>query len=562
MKAQRSLSVESKGRPGRKEYLWTAAALALSVMAAAGCSGNGESGTEKATPGAGTQAPEKRGSISMSIYDRGNVPAEEGTIDNNRWTKWMNENGPADIKFVPIPRSESLQKLNVLFASGTAPDLILEFDRSYLSQLYTQKQLLPLDDLIAKHSTEYKKRLEEYPLIKKATTMPDGKMYNLARPYNVDPQHFLYIRADWLKKLNLQAPATPEELQAVARAFTEQDPDGNGKKDTEGIGLSFVSGMVLNHMFGTGFTLNGTDQYPWVVENGKVVHDWERIKGALSFQKQIYDAGYGDKDFVTDKNGQKQFQNWVSGKIGIRGGSMGGTDVKGYETLKKNVPEAEVLVIALPKTSFGQFSPMLNTPVQFTGGINAAAKDPVSVMKVVDFMASPEHEMAITNGIEGVHYKKGANGCAEQLDYDKYRKEVSYALDLNMLSNFAPDGCSSLDKKLNPTAAEKEMGELLVKARELYVTPERPMPGITMKEFLPILPQELDQINSNANKTILDLANKLIVSGGSYTPDQFIQESKAVWEKAGGARVDEYIDKWYQENKDTAILMKDIYQMK
>lgn len=38
----------------------------------------------------------------------------------------------------------------------------------------------------------------------------------------------MFIRQDWLDNLNLEIPTTMEELKAVAKAFTEQDPDGNG----------------------------------------------------------------------------------------------------------------------------------------------------------------------------------------------------------------------------------------------------------------------------------------------------------------------------------------------
>ncbi len=43
------------------------------------------------------------------------------------------------------------------------------------------------------------------------------------------------IRKDWLAKLGLKEPKTVEDLYTVAKAFTEQDPDGNGKKDTYGL---------------------------------------------------------------------------------------------------------------------------------------------------------------------------------------------------------------------------------------------------------------------------------------------------------------------------------------
>lgn len=530
------------------------AASVLLAIAVTGCGGN-NAATQGTDQGEGSG---KRGSITVSLYDRGSVPAEEGTMSDNRWTKWVNENGPVNVKYVTVPRFESLQKFNVLFASKSAPDLIFEFDTAYQGQLYNQKQLLPLDDLIENSSKEYKAMLEKYPALRKAGTMADGKLYTVGRPVQFGPQHYLFIRNDWLKKLNLEVPTTPEELLKVAKAFTEQDPDGNGKADTYGTGLSFVAGIILNNMFGTGFTLFGEDQYPWVLENDQVVHDWDRIKAAVSFQKELYAAGVADKDFVTDKNGEKQKQDWISGKLGIYGGN--GADVSTYETLKKNSPEAEVIPIALPTTEFGQFSPTLTSPIQMTGMVNAAAKDPESVMKMIDFMVTDTYTTTIQNGIEGVHYKKTADGRAEVIDPEKNKKELEYNRDMGMLTPLIGKNYG-LKNKVNPTPAEQDFIEIYKMAEKLYMNPDRPIVGITQKAFLPLLPQELTQINTNANKTILDRAMQAIVSSDPASVDQFIEEAKGVWEKAGGTKVDEFYASWYQEHKADAIMLKDIYEM-
>lgn len=530
------------------------AASVLLAIAVSGCGGN-NAATQGTDKGEGSG---KRGSITVSLYDRGSVPAEEGTMSDNRWTKWVNENGPVNVKYVTVPRFESLQKFNVLFASKSAPDLIFEFDTAYQGQLYNQKQLLPLDDLIDSSSTEYKAMLEKYPALRKAGTMADGKLYTVGRPVQFGPQHYLFIRNDWLKKLKLEVPTTPEELLKVAKAFTEQDPDGNGKADTYGTGLSFVAGIILNNMFGTGFTLFGEDQYPWVLENDQVVHDWDRIKAAVSFQKALYAAGVVDKDFVTDKNGEKQKQDWISGKLGIYGGN--GADVSTYETLKKNSPEAEVIPIALPTTEFGQFSPTLTSPIQMTGMVNAAAKDPESVMKMIDFMVTDTYTTTIQNGIEGVHYKKTADGRAEVIDPEKNKKELEYNRDMGMLTPLIGKNYG-LKNKVNPTPAEQDFIEIYKMAEKLYMNPDRPIVGITQKAFLPLLPQELTQINTNANKTILDRAMQAIVSSDPASVDQFIEEAKGVWEKAGGTKVDEFYASWYQEHKADAIMLKDIYEM-
>ena len=93
------------------------------------------------------------------MYDRGAVPASEGTYEENRWTKWINQNGPVNVKYIPILRSESTKKLNVLFASGSAPDIVNEYNTPFRDSLYDQKQLLPIDDIL-KYMPEYQKLLD------------------------------------------------------------------------------------------------------------------------------------------------------------------------------------------------------------------------------------------------------------------------------------------------------------------------------------------------------------------------------------------------------------------
>jgi len=64
-----------------------------------------------------------------------------------------------------------------------------------------------------------------------AATGADGKYYGV--PFSA--QSFaLFIRKDWREKVGLRPPTTWAELDALAKAFTTKDPDGNGKADTYG----------------------------------------------------------------------------------------------------------------------------------------------------------------------------------------------------------------------------------------------------------------------------------------------------------------------------------------
>lgn len=536
---------------------FTAAALLL----ASGCAK--KEGSPAATaPGVEsnaqkTAAPEKRGSITVTIYDRNNIPPEEGTWEKNRWVDWVNENGPVDVKYVPVPRWESLPKLNALFATSSAPDLILEYDTGYRNGWYSQKLLMPIDDIVDQYSTTYKELVNQFPQLKKLGTKDDGKVYEIGRISPLTSAHRIYIREDWLEKLNLKMPETTEELLQAATAFATQDPDGNNKHDTLGLNLSGNGFTIISHMFGHG-------EVDWNVSDGKFVHEWDGLQASLDFQKQLFEAGAVDKDFLTDKNGEKAKQDFLSGKLGIY--MHQAINENDYDAFKKNAPDSKLAIMPMPKSEFGHFSPVVNSPIQMVGAFNAAAKDPEAVMKYIDFMIEPENAKTIKYGIEGTHWRVDADSeLPVSIDAEKNKKEL-YNDDLGMLASSLLYGKWSFTSGLPETNdSQKALKELALRADELYVTEDRPIP--TLKpEYLPVLPHELSLIVKNVEKQIStggtkgDLWLKAIVSGNSYSAEQAIKEGKDIWEKAGGARVDEFYAQWYEENKDTAFILKDLYE--
>ncbi|MEK3725797.1 extracellular solute-binding protein [Paenibacillus sp. FSL H8-0034] len=507
----------------------------------------------KGTPTAAKEeATAKRGQLTATFYDRGTVPQQVGNVEKNNWTQYVNEKGPVDVKFVPIPRGESVQKLNVLFASGSAPDIIHEFDSPFRNQLYATKQVLPIDDLIEKNSTVYKKLLQKYPELKKAATKPDGKMYEFGRVQRLVGFQALFIRNDWLKKLNLKVPQTTEELLQVAKAFAEMDPDGNGKKDTYGIALSSETGGAVDAMF---------QNFTWVIDNDKLIKDWERAETALAFKKQIYDSGLTDKDFLADKNGQKSIQDWVSGKTGIFvGRTIDTVNFKTYyEPLKKNVPTAEVIAIKLPQSKFGRFAVGLNNPVQMTTMINSTTKDPVAAIKYVDFMASDEAAKAFRYGFENVHYTVGPNGCPVQKDPEKYKMEISWNVDFQLLMQQIEMGdCAQVEAQLNQDVPlEKEFIELVKQNNEANMASDVQYGRVTAAEHFPSLPSDLQLILTNTAQ-ITDIYNKAIVSGSNYTVEQAMKDARKAWGDLGGKQLEDYYGKWYSEQKDKAFLAADM----
>lgn len=64
-----------------------------------------------------------------------------------------------------------------------------------------------------------------------AATASDGKIYGV--PFSLQ-SYALLIRKDWRTKLGRPEPKTWADLDALAKAFTTGDPDGDGKADTYG----------------------------------------------------------------------------------------------------------------------------------------------------------------------------------------------------------------------------------------------------------------------------------------------------------------------------------------
>lgn len=70
-----------------------------------------------------------------------------------------------------------------------------------------------------------------YPTAWNSTRYIDGKYYGVP----TSAQTFaLFVRKDWREKLGLPQPKSWDDIQTLAKAFTTQDPDGNGKNDTYG----------------------------------------------------------------------------------------------------------------------------------------------------------------------------------------------------------------------------------------------------------------------------------------------------------------------------------------
>lgn len=528
-----------------KKMLTTLMAASLTVSALTACSSESNGGktsspsaggTSSAASGSEGNASGPKVAISVSMFDRGAVAADEGSYENNRWTKWINENAPAAVKWVPVPRNEAQTKLNTLIASGSAPDLMWDFDRNYIAQLANNGAIQPIDEYIEKYSTSYKKYLNEHPELKSYLNV-DGKMYAVAsvRGPEAIANQGIWIRQDWLDKLNLKAPTTIEELIDVARKFRDEDPDGDNKKDTVPIVFNVSGNNIMRSLFQTHenqWYLNG-DQ----LEFGRVN---DRTKDYLAFQKQLFDEGLIDKEYITDKNFQRAAQFWTTGKAGIYLGSWNMENE--FMDLKKNVPTAKMTALEPVASKYGKTGLYQETPANIYVTFNSQMKEDKieAAIKYLDWMLD-EGWKPLKFGVEGVHYKL-VDGIPQTIDAAKFKQEVAYASEYAVVNQYAlqPEWFATMaaSDALSQEYAKEKANSLSVAMKNEY---RRDI------AYNPSLP-EVSELIATFAPIAVQIETKVVT--GSTTPEAGMEEIRKEWNRLGGENVEKLVNEWYQANKD------------
>ncbi|SFB58377.1 putative aldouronate transport system substrate-binding protein [Cohnella sp. OV330] len=357
--------------------------------------------------------------LSNSVKFKG-----EETIDNNVWYQEYEKKLGIKLKnewsvVGDEPGGQGEQKMNVSIASGSLPDIV-PLNASQLKQLADAGKLADLTEVYEKYASPMTKQIltSSGPTALESAKF-DGKL--LAIPavnsvYNGTP--LLWIRTDWMKKLNLEAPKTMDDVYAIMDAFVNQDPDGNGKKDTYGIALN----KDLYGFFGAveGF-FNSYHAYPRFGGTGNWIEDGSgnlafgsiqpEVKTALGKLQELYKKGYIDREFGV-KDWAKEKELIVSGKIGLFYGAMSAPIV--MNEIKTTDPNADWKAFPLASADGQPAKPevvgiALGNPQYLA--VTKNAKNPEALMKLINLFfeisygksySQEEHDKLGTSPTDGV----------------------------------------------------------------------------------------------------------------------------------------------------------------
>lgn len=131
-----------------------------------------------------------------------------------------------------------------LTGSEELPDVFPVYGTQMIADMIESGQAKDITEDIEKYMPDRLKEIYDkypetyYPLTK------DGKIYGIACTPCLTDEQVMVVRQDWLDNLGLNAPTNMDEFEEVIKAFTENDPDGNGQKDT--YGFAYAGDSIYN----------------------------------------------------------------------------------------------------------------------------------------------------------------------------------------------------------------------------------------------------------------------------------------------------------------------------
>ena len=480
--------------------------------------------------------------------------AEGESISDNLVTRVIKEK--LNISWEPAFNTDTsgiTSQLNLSLTTDNLPDVFYTDNSVLIKQLISTNAVEPLNDVIDRYATENLKAIMGFNNGRQYDPVTvDGKIYACPAPEDaLNRVPVVYIRTDWMNKLGLKAPETLDDILNIAYGFVNNDPDGNGKKDTYGIPMDSYFGFVGTTMY-TFANPNGAYWDQWVEKDGRLVYGsiQPEMKNTLSMLANAYSKGLINPKF--EKASLKD--DLANGKYGI----FTGVFHSPTNYLKTHYAKygADWSVYPIPKQSNGKYSVQIDLASRNYIFVKKGFKNPEALIKTLNLYAE------LNDGSMSEWWIKQQNDPKYSKVYDSFHMYLvpcqfaspmgNYDLGIKMSKALKENDTSVLTSPLEKDIYEKiKAGGEWGWSYKKYTADVMPVISNYIDNFHysaysgPITQTEMNKRSSleNYEKSIfLD-----IVSGRKAISsfDTFVEQ----WNKLGGADWTKEVNDWYQSKK-------------
>jgi putative aldouronate transport system substrate-binding protein len=515
----------------KKMLSMTSIVLSMSLLAA-GCGGGK---TAEQTPAVSNKPGEAAKPIEITWANNLNAPE----ADDNYVQKQLEQKFNVKIKNVKFERTTWKDKFGVLLASGQVPDIFPidanEIDMATWADQGVIASVSP--DEIKKNMPSYIKALESVDAGSWGVGNYKGKNWGIPKVWPGGNSGLIpgYNEA-WLKKIGYnEPPKTLAELEDVLTKFTNNDPDGNGKKDTYGMS---GRGKIPIQMFTSVFSSYGVSPYLFKLgADGKIVYGGitEETRSALKLLNKWYKGGLIDPEFLTTDNNQLN-EKFANQKIGMVDNMGWGSFAKTSGFIAKpgldkgqNVIAGKPVIGPAGKAYAFSGGPR-QAPVLLGVQLEKDAAKRAKIEQILDYIATNDEFWLLTvSGQKGLNYDQDGDFVIAKTAPEAVVTKVGAGSFYNPLN--------AVDTTKTKYTTSKELLDLKVKLDTGY-EPLRDILG-------PAVLTTKAKYGANLQTLLDSYVIKAVI--GEADTDKAFDDFKAQWLKSGGQELTDEVNKVYAE---------------
>lgn len=397
-------------------------AMVMAASTLAGCGGKSDAKSAKGTTTKTSESKNGNMTISVLGIDWGFGPSQNSAMEKY-WEKMLGVN--LDIEWVNYEDYD--QKVNTLISTDSMPDVVQISkltNGSYYYPIFTQAIDAGSFVDLTKYLFNNGKGIAETNAVMKnwdqtfwdQAKYKDGTYILPRSKAELGQNSGLMVRRDLMKKYGYEKePATMDELKDWLIGLSQAATKGEGKKV---YGLDFFGEKFMDDRL-KAFATAYTGQSDWAKDadgNFQYMQFQDSYIDFLNFMKDLYDAGAIDPEFALNNS---DTSSWKAGNsVGYLAAWYNwnqSADKTSNKIFDANVPDTDEAWCLMPVKGPKAYAVSPNyTDIDSCIAISAKCSD-AKIKKILEVFNGTEETYAgydsiMQNGVEGVHYKKEADG--------------------------------------------------------------------------------------------------------------------------------------------------------
>ena len=242
----------------------------------------------------------------MTGTNNSNMP-EGDTYEDNAYTRYLKEMlNIQNIDLFEATDRDYDNKVSMAVKKKELPDIMVVSDQKVLQELVEKDMIQDLTEVYENcTSDKIKEMYSSYGNTVFDDVTFDGKLMAFPETNIDDGPNLLWLRKDWLDKLDLEEPKTMEDVEYIISQFIEYDPGKNGEGNTVGLicdpDLTGENGYRSEYQIDILFAKYNAYPKQWIYDDdGQIVYGsiQPEVKKALVKLHEMYQKDILDNQFL------------------------------------------------------------------------------------------------------------------------------------------------------------------------------------------------------------------------------------------------------------------------